>query len=61
MMPLIWLLYAVNINQSDDSLTPIEGLFNLKTKVAGNMLQKLVNYHIKAVTVISREIIQKED
>lgn len=36
-----------------------EDFFNLKTKVAGNMLQKLVNYHIKAVTVIPREIIQK--
>ncbi len=36
-----------------------EDFFKLKTKVAGNILQKLMNYHIKAVAVIPNEIIQK--
>ncbi|NLK96855.1 MAG: DUF4180 domain-containing protein [Epulopiscium sp.] len=36
-----------------------EDFFNLKTKAAGNMIQKFVNYQIKAVAVIPREIIQK--
>lgn len=36
-----------------------EDFFKLKTKVAGNILQKLMNYQIKAVAVIPNEIIQK--
>lgn len=36
-----------------------EDFFNLKTKAAGNMIQKFVNYQIKAVAVIPGEIIQK--
>lgn len=33
--------------------------FKLKTKAAGNILQKFMDYHIKAVAVIPKEIIQK--
>lgn len=33
--------------------------FNLKTKAAGNILQKFMNYRIKAVAVIPNEIINK--
>lgn len=36
-----------------------EDFFNLKTKTAGNILQKFINYRIKAVAVIPKEIIQK--
>ncbi|WP_088187163.1 DUF4180 domain-containing protein [Desulfosporosinus sp. FKA] len=36
-----------------------EDFFRLKTKVAGNVLQKFMNYHIKAVAVIPNEISQK--
>ncbi|AGA67911.1 hypothetical protein Desdi_0365 [Desulfitobacterium dichloroeliminans LMG P-21439] len=36
-----------------------EDFFELKTKVAGDILQKLMNYRIKAVAVIPDEIIQK--
>jgi hypothetical protein len=36
-----------------------EDFFNLKTKVAGNILQKFMNYQIKTVAVIPKEIIQK--
>lgn len=36
-----------------------EDFFNLKTKVAGNMLQKFINYNLKSVAVIPNDIIQK--
>lgn len=36
-----------------------EDFFKLKTKVAGNILQKFMNYHIKAAAVLPNEIIQK--
>lgn len=36
-----------------------EDFFKLKTRVAGNILQKFMNYNIKAVAVIPNEIIQK--
>lgn len=36
-----------------------EDFFNLRTKAAGNMIQKFVNYQIKAVAVIPGEVIQK--
>ncbi|MGI1658306.1 MAG: DUF4180 domain-containing protein [Desulfitobacterium sp.] len=36
-----------------------EDFFELKTKVAGDILQKLMNYRIKAVAIIPSEIIQK--
>jgi len=36
-----------------------EEFFNLKTRVAGNILQKFINYNIKTVTVIPNEIMQK--
>ena len=36
-----------------------EDFFKLKTRVAGDIIQKLTNYNIKAVAVIPKEIIQK--
>jgi DNA-binding PadR family transcriptional regulator len=36
-----------------------EDFFKLKTKAAGNILQKFMNYHIRAVAVIPNEISQK--
>lgn len=36
-----------------------EDFFKLKTKVAGSILQKFMNYRIKAVAVLPNEIIQK--
>lgn len=36
-----------------------EDFFKLKTKVAGNIIQKFINYGIKAATIIPKEIIQK--
>lgn len=36
-----------------------EDFFKLKTKVAGNIIQKFINYGIKATTIIPQEIIQK--
>lgn len=36
-----------------------QDFFKLKTRVAGNILQKFINYNIKAAAVIPNEIIQK--
>lgn len=36
-----------------------EDFFNLKTKAAGNIIQKFINYCIKTVAVVPGEIIQK--
>lgn len=36
-----------------------EDFFKLKTKVAGNIIQKFINYNLKSVAVIPDEIIQK--
>lgn len=36
-----------------------EDFFKLKTKVAGNIIQKFINYGIKAATIVPQEIIQK--
>jgi len=36
-----------------------EDFFKLKTKAAGNMLQKFINYGIKAAAVIPKEIMEK--
>jgi PadR family transcriptional regulator, regulatory protein AphA len=36
-----------------------EDFFKLKTKVAGNFIQKFTNYNIKAVAIIPEEITQK--
>lgn len=36
-----------------------QDFFNLKTKLAGNIIQKFVNYGIKVASVIPQEIIQK--
>lgn len=36
-----------------------EDFFNLKTKVAGNIIQKFINYNLKSVAVIPNDIIQK--
>lgn len=36
-----------------------EDFFKLKTKVAGNIIQKLVNYGIKAAAIVPQETIQK--
>lgn len=36
-----------------------EDFFNLKTRVAGNFIQKLVNYGVKTVALIPDEILQK--
>lgn len=36
-----------------------EDFFKLKTKVAGNIIQKFINYKLKSVAVIPDEIIQK--
>lgn len=36
-----------------------DDFFNLKTKTAGNILQKLINYRIKTVAVIPKEIAQQ--
>ena len=36
-----------------------EDFFKLKTKVAGNIIQKFINYGIKAATIIPQETIQK--
>lgn len=35
-----------------------QDFFNLKTKVAGNFIQKFINYNIKVVTIIQQETIQ---
>ncbi|MDF2543146.1 MAG: putative transcriptional regulator [Herbinix sp.] len=37
-----------------------EDFFHLKTKVAGNLLQKLINYNIKTVAIIPSDISQTE-
>jgi hypothetical protein len=37
-----------------------ESFFDLKTKAAGNIIQKLVNYGIKAAAIIQHETIQNE-
>jgi molybdopterin-guanine dinucleotide biosynthesis protein A len=37
-----------------------ESFFDLKTKAAGNIIQKLVNYGAKAAAIISQETIQNE-
>ena len=34
-------------------------LFNLKTKVAGGIIQKLINYNIKSAALIPEEIMSK--
>ena len=36
-----------------------ENFFNLKTKVAGNIIQKFVNYNIKVAAIVPQETIQK--
>jgi PadR family transcriptional regulator, regulatory protein AphA len=36
-----------------------EDFYKLKTKVAGNMLQKFINYGIRAAAIIPHEILQK--
>jgi len=36
-----------------------DNFFKLKTKAAGNILQKFMNYNIKAVAVIPNEITQR--
>lgn len=36
-----------------------EDFFKLKTRVAGNIIQKFINYGIRAVAIIPQEIIQK--
>lgn len=36
-----------------------EDFFNLKTKVAGNIIQKLINYNIKSAALIPEEIMNK--
>lgn len=36
-----------------------EDFFNLKTKVAGNIIQKFINYGIKAATIVPQETIQE--
>jgi len=36
-----------------------DDFFKLKTKVAGNMIQKLINYGIKAAAIIPQETIEK--
>lgn len=36
-----------------------EDFFKLKTKVAGNIIQKFINYSIKAVAIIPQETIEK--
>lgn len=36
-----------------------EDFFKLKTKVAGNMIQKFINYGIKAAAIVPQETIQK--
>lgn len=35
-----------------------EDFFSLKTKVAGNIIQKLINYNIKTAAVIPKEIME---
>lgn len=37
-----------------------QDFFKLKTKVAGNFIQKFINYNIQAVVIIPQEIIQKD-
>ena len=37
-----------------------ESFFDLKTKAAGNIIQKFVNYGIKAAVVIPQETVQNE-
>lgn len=37
-----------------------ESFFDLKTKTAGNIIQKFVNYGIKAAAIIPQETIQNE-
>lgn len=36
-----------------------EDFFELKTKVAGNIIQKFINYSIKVATIVPQETIQK--
>lgn len=36
-----------------------EDFFNLKTKVAGNIIQKLINYNIRTAALIPEEIMSK--
>jgi hypothetical protein len=36
-----------------------QDFFKLKTKVAGNMLQKFINYNIKATAIIPDDILHK--
>lgn len=38
-----------------------EDFFKLRTKAAGNIIQKFINYGIKAAAIIPQEIIQKAD
>lgn len=40
-------------------VTLSEDFFKLKTKVAGNIIQKFINYGIKAAAIIPHETIQK--
>ena len=37
-----------------------ESFFDLKTKAAGNIIQKLINYGIKATAIIPQEAIQNK-
>lgn len=37
-----------------------EDFFNLKTKVAGNFIQKLINYSIRAVSIIPQDVVQND-
>jgi PadR family transcriptional regulator AphA len=36
-----------------------EDFYNLKTKIAGNIIQKFINYGIKAAIIVPKETIQK--
>lgn len=36
-----------------------DDFFNLRTRIAGNMLQKFVNYHVKTAAVIPKELVGK--
>jgi PadR family transcriptional regulator, regulatory protein AphA len=47
--------YSLMIHYEDLS----EDFFKLKTKVAGNIIQKFINYGLKAAAIIPQEVIQK--
>ena len=57
MIALCWEHEANALKINYETLS--EKFFNLKTKVAGNIIQKFVNYNIKVAAIVPQETIQK--